>query len=55
MIMGCGNVNFLPSPSGYDANNKMELKRIYKVKDFAEKPKKSTAEKFVKSQLTLPI
>ena len=33
----------------YDSNKKLDIKGIYKVKTFAEKPKKDTAEKFVKS------
>jgi len=33
----------------YDARKKMDVKGIYKVKTFAEKPEKETADKFVKS------
>ena len=33
----------------YDSNKKMDVKGVYKVKTFAEKPEKETAEKFIKS------
>ena len=33
----------------YDPNKKMEIKGVYKVKTFAEKPEKETAEKFIGS------
>ena len=33
----------------YDSNKEMDIKDVYKVKTFAEKPEKKTAEKFIKS------
>ena len=33
----------------YDDNKKLDIKRIYRVKTFTEKPEQKTAEKFVKS------
>ena len=33
----------------YDSNKKMDVKGVYKVKTFAEKPEKETADKFIRS------